>query len=387
MSGPPTRPPWADHRTGLCSVPEPGPGPWPLAHLVARARARVHVPATTVAGAGTTDDQAAAACLGEALERYAAGTPRPADARASTDHLRHRGVPHVAPGDLGLPVPGDVTLEWLRARDGRLVPRDAAGAPAHRDQAAAGPPYPQGSTGLASATTVETAEEGAAAEVVERDTLVRAWYDDRLAPVRPEALLGRDTVDAARAAGLEVRAHLLPTGAAGSEVAVVALRAPATGLLGVGAAYRPDRAAAASKAWQEAVVSVAQAAELIDPDRGPGLCAAAGLPPWRADRGYAAGGWQHVSDLLEHALLLLDPRVAVPVWGRLDGPPQPLPGPAAGRPARTLLRALFSDTVSVDLTPADVALLGRRVVRVLAMGAQTMPPAGHRPQELPCPLT
>ncbi|WP_203338337.1 YcaO-like family protein [Nocardioides limicola] len=382
---------WADPRTGLYSSPEPGPGPWPLPGLVHRHRARVHLPdgPLTVAGAALGDEVARASCLGEAWERYGASHPRPADLVASPRSLLEAGRPHLTPHSLGGPAETDTAIEWLTATDTRLVPRPAAALLPHQPPPPGGPRrtgYPQGSTGLAAGQHLRQAIENAAAEVVERDTVARAWRTRRLAPTLPDGVLEERLLRATRAAGLEMVVHLLPT-APGPEVAVVGLRDPGRGLLGVGASYRPHRRMAATKAWLEAVVSLAQAAELLDPTIGPALCATAGLDPWRSDRRYAEPGWAHVADLSRHVQLLLDPELAAAVWERLTGPALPA---ARARPdvgARSLLADLFTDVVEVELTPADLrAADGPVVVRVLAVGASTVRPAGCTPEDLPCPL-
>lgn len=377
---------WSDGRTGLCGLPEPGPGPWPLAEVVHRFRARVHLPdrVVTVAGAALSADAARSACLGEAVERYAALVPRAPDFVATRSRLADAGREHLCPAGLGAtPAPGpDDEGEWVVATDGRLVPLAAA-----RGSLVGASSYPQGSTGLAAAATVESAVRAGSAEVVERDTVSRAWSAGALCAVRPDRVLPALLRRATRDAGLEVVVHLLPTGCPSSVVALVALRDPRTGLLGAGAAYRPDVTVAVTKAWTEAVVSIAQAAELADPVVGPALCADAGLAPWRADRRYASGGWAGITDLTIHAQLLLDPDLADRVWTRLAGrPAAPVPLRRC-RPPVDLVTSLFDDVVVVDLSTPDVrAAAGPAVVRVLAVGADTVRPAGTRPEELPCPL-
>lgn len=379
---------WSDGRTGICGAPEPGPGPWPLADVVHRFRAQLHLPdaAVTVAGAALTADAARAACVGEAVERYAALVPRAPDLVASEAELAATGRPYVAPARLGAPASHtQESVPWLVARDGRLVPLDAA-----RGSLVAGGAalvsYPQGSTGLAAGAGFDRAVRAGAAEVVERDAVARAWSAGQLAPVVPAGVLPARLHRASLDAGLEVVVHLLPTGCPGSVVTLVGLRDPATGFLGVGAAYRPDVAVAATKAWVEAVVSIAQAAELADPVLGPLLCADAGLSPWRADRTYADAGWSGVTDLAEHAQLLVDRDLADRVWARLARTPAPPPPRRLGRPPCDLLAQLY-DVVAVELTPTDVrAAGGPTVVRVLAVGARTVRPAGLSPEELPCPL-
>gem|GEM_PF-6884653 len=384
--------PWVDVRTGLCGTPEPGPGPWPLADVVHRFRAGLHLPGppVTVAGAALSAADARSACVGEAVERYAALVPREPDVIASEAALADAQRGYVAADSLGAspgPLP-DEEIAWLVALDGRLVPLDAA----RGNLVAAGvdrPSYPQGSTGLAAGRTADQALLAAAAEVVERDAVARAWAAGTLRATPPDRALPAPLLRASDDADLEVAVHLLPTGCPSSSVAMVGLRDRRTGLLGVGAAYRSDVTSAATKAWIEAVVSIAQAAELTDPSTGPALCEAAGLAPWRADRRYAEAGWSGVTDLAEHAQLLLDPELAARVWALLGERPSseaPWPG-RPGRAAWDLLTDRFDDGVAVDLTTADIrGAGGPAVVRVLAVGARTVRPAGTSPEELPCPL-
>lgn len=366
-------------RTGVVSTPQPGPGPWPLADLVARYRASVGHPGgrVTVAGAGFDDAIARTACVAEGVERYAALVPRTPDLVASPDEMVQ---PHVAARILGADVPADRPIRWLRAIDGRLVPLNAAIG--HLSPAAAPPEdgvYPQGSTGLASALTLAGATESAAAEVVERDAVARAWAVAML----PRCDLSPPLAAACHRAGLTWSAHRLPVPGSTSTTAFLALRHTGRGLIGVGAAYRTDPAAAMQKAFVEAVVSLAQAAELADPVTGPPVCTESGVGAWRADRAYAAAGWGHVGDIAGHALLLLDPTLQRAAWTRLRD--QPNAGVSRTVPvAQQPPLALLPDSVAVELTVPDCP--GLVVVRVLAPGCRVVVPAALAPQELPCPL-
>lgn len=383
---------WTDHRTGLCGTPEPGPGPWPLADVVHRFRAGLHLSGSpvTVAGAALSVAEARSACVGEAAERYAALVPREPEVIASETELadgHRRYVPAASLGARPSPLP-DEKIAWLTALDGRLVPLEAA----RGNLVAPGvgtPSYSQGSTGLAAGPTADQALHAGAAEVIERDAVARAWSAGTLRPAATDQVLPAPLLLASGDAGLEAVVHLLPTGCPSSPVAFVGLRDPRTRLVGVGAAYRSDVTSAVSKAWVEAVVSIAQAAELTDPTIGPPLCEAAGLAPWRADRRYAGADWSGVTDLAQHAQLLLDPDLATRVWALLGderSPAAALPR-QPGRPAWDLSMDRFDDVVAVDLTTSDLRAAGDlTVVRVLAVGARTVRPAGISPEKLPCPL-
>lgn len=381
---------FADARTGICSPPLPGPGPWPLPDLVARFRASVQLPGRrlTVAGAALCPDAARAACIGEGVERYAALVGRTPDAIASAAGLAQVAQPHLAPSALEVAeAPAlDAPLAWLTARDGRQVPLAAARGDL-LGTAPAPERFPHGSTGLAAGSSVPVASDAAAAEVVERDVVSRAWAGDRPLPRVAASALPTPLRRATERAGVDVALHLLPAGDSGAVVGLVALRDGERGYLGVGAAYRPDRTVALTKAWLEAVVSLAQAAELDSAETGHAVADAAGLLPWRPDRRYAAAGWAGVTDIAQHTQLLLDPAVADPVWQRLSGPLGPASPSRPGPPASRLVRDLFADVVEVDLTPPDLtAAGGPSVVRVLAVGAQPVRPAGLAPEALPCPL-
>lgn len=355
----------------------------------------VHLPdgPVTVAGAGLDATAARRSCLGEAVERYAGLLGRRPDVVAAPRDLAAAGTPSLSPSALGVasdPGPA-LPIAWVTGTDGRLVPA-AAAAGDLRGSALPHDRYPQGSTGLAAGSTVAAATEAAAAEVVERDAVARAWAAGRRLHPVPSSLLPGSLLDAGHRDGLDAVCHLLSAGPAGAHgrapVALVALRDRRRGYLGVGAAYRRDRTIALTKAWLEAVVSLAQAAELDDADRGPELSASAGLPPWRQDRRYATGGWSDVTDIGRHAQLLLDPAVAERTWWRLTGTTTAVPPHRTGAPARDLVRERFAEPVTVDLTPPDLAggSGAGAVVRVLAPGARVVRPAGLTPEELPCPL-
>ncbi|MDP3890295.1 YcaO-like family protein [Nocardioides sp.] len=369
-------------RLGVVGVPVAGPGPWPFAARVPRFRAAIHHPGgpMTAAGADLHGDPQVARerCVAEGVERYAATVPRVPHAIGSSVELTRSGFDLLAPERLGAVVGPTTPIGWLSAVDGRLVPLNAAlgHLSAYAPRAGEGT-YPQGSTGLAAGLDLVTARESASAEVLERDVVARAWREGALLPTTPLRPPLRRLADDA---GLDASAHLLPTGHAASRVALVALRHSRRRLLGVGAAYRPDPARALEKAFTEAVVSLGQAAEVLDPRTGPGMCEAPGLASWRADRAYARNGWGHVDDLAGHVQLLLDPRLQRAVWARFTGqPPTALPA-GRGRPASELL----TGSATVDLTPPDIT--GHVVCRVLTPGAEVVRPAAFTPEELPCPL-
>lgn len=367
-------------RTGIVSTPVAGPGPWPLGDEVVRYRADVgHADGRfTVAGAGWDARTARRSCVAEGVERYAATIPRTPVVLARVDDLVDRAVPHLDPVGLGVDFRPDHAIGWLMAHDGRLVPLGAAAG--HLSPTAApvrDGVYPQGSTGLAAGPDLATAEASATHEVLERDAIARAWAAHHL----PRTTLEPGLAAACRRAGLVWSAHRLPVSHSRSDAALLALHEPQRGLLGVGAAHRSDLGAAMRKAFLEAVVSLGQAAELTDAQRGPAIIEAAGLGHYRSDRTYAADGWSHVRDIAAHALLLLDPALQQRVWSRL------VEQPAYAR-ARQVTE-LDADQAAeppavVDLTVPDCS--GLVVVRVLAPGRRVVRPAAFTPEELPCPL-
>lgn len=374
-------------RLGILGVPTEGPGPWPLSTQIPRFRAAIHHPGApmTAAGADLHGDPGVARerCVAEGVERYAATLPRAPHAIGSVVELARSGFDLLVPERLGVEIAPTTPIGWVAAVGGRLVPLNAAlGHLSAYAQRAGEGTYPQGSTGLAAGPDLATAQESAAAEVLERDVVARAWREEAPMPTVP---LSAPLQGLAARAGVRASAHLLATGAEGdpltsSPVALVALRDPRRELLGVGAAYRPDAARALDKAFTEAVVSLGQAAEVLDPETGPAVCAAPGLVPWRVDRDYAHRGWAHVDDLAGHVQLLLDPRLQHAVWTRFAGQPRAALPTGVGRPASRLL----AGAEAVDLTPPDVT--GHVVCRVLAPDTEVVRPAAFTPEELPCPL-
>ncbi|TDB73103.1 YcaO-like family protein [Micromonospora sp. KC721] len=329
----------------------------------------------TVSGASwTCPDAATAAALGEAMERYCGHrTPRPTT--VDTWHgLTARGEHAVDPRRLALYRPDQAVpftgidrtdqIAWVAGSDPHrarvwvpaslcvLAPPDTGPAP-HLPVAA----------GIAAGPTRQRARAAALAEVVERHALATCWHAGTRLP------LLRQTVPGFTGA-LRAVPNLL------SAPVVLAVVADHDGLLGVGCALATDAATAAGKAAAEACQSLRTVRLVAD-----GALDWQPLRPARADRRYAASyapDLSDVTDIVCHAQLLADPRVAETVTGRLAGG-EPVPEhhgwAGTGPDLDAALAAHGLTAFTVDLTTADVAALGHTVVRVVVPGLRSTAPA------------
>jgi ribosomal protein S12 methylthiotransferase accessory factor len=420
-----------DERTGVVTsvrrVPTPlGAPPW--LHLYAGAVADVaaHLPwpADRVSTGMAVGDRARArvSAVGEAIERYC-GNFVPAGLRlASFDKLAAGGEEAVDPRSLALYSPSQyetpgfpfepfttgLDVRWARGRwlgsdKPVLVPASLVYVNYHAIGNGGEPAtHFVNLAGLAAGPDRQAAERAAMEELIERDATMIWWHNGlparpvdvdhpRLAPwLCPCPEMGPGW---ARATGVDgswrYRVVAIPTTL---DVAVVGVLVhdEAMAIVGLGVAARPRPVEAVHKALAEAASLHLYSAGLLDPDGDIWRSARAGvfegsvLKPWRADRRYCDSyrhDWRDVVDLACHSQVWLDPRMA-PALEPVVGDAAPVPLDAlphvrgdvrAGYLTRLLDRGLRP--CAVDVTTPDVAVTGARVVRVVAPGAYSNPPA------------
>ncbi|GLX99082.1 YcaO-like family protein [Herbidospora sp. NBRC 101105] len=419
-----------DPRTGLITrLDQVPPEPWWPAGLnvctasVAAVSDHLPWPADRVATGTAFHDpgRALTSAAGEAIERYC-GNFVPAGLRRATHaELAAAGENALDPATLALystsqyaepgcpfvPFAADLPVLWIRGTtlDGPpvwvpaslvfvnyLVPPRAAEPATNYAMLA----------GLAAGPDLRFALTSALEEVIERDATVIWWAnrlpadpvevaDPRLAHLlRPDPSLGPGWGRAPGAAGdLRYRVVRIPTT---FDVAVIGvlLHDPALGIHTFGVAARPDPAHAVAKALAEAVTLRIYSLGLLEPDGAihraveEGVLSADMLKPHRSDRAYTRsyrGDFRDVVDLACHSQIWLDPAMVKelePITGdarpvRLDDLPT-----ITGDVRRAYLdriHALGLRAHAVDLTTADVAATGARVVRVIVPGAYSNPPA------------
>lgn len=418
-----------DGRTGVVTqvapVPtSPGAPPWLHLHAASVADVGAHLPwpadrISTGMSAGDPD-RAWTCAVGEAVERYC-GNFVPAGLRqASYDELLASGVAAVDPEALALYSPGQyatagfpfrpfsrqLAVRWVEGRslvDGRdlLVPASLVYVNYH-----VGREEPLTNfvnlAGIAAGPTRRAAEASAMEELIERDATMIWWYNGL--PARPVDVghprLGHLLSPLAEvgpgwgvAAGVDsawrYRVVALPTTLAVAVMGVL-VHDPAEGIVGLGVAARPDPADAVAKAFAEAVSLHLYAKGLLDPDGDIWQLAAAGtidgsvLKAHRADRRYLDDyrrDWRDVLDLGCHSQVWLDERLhhaLGPIVGgndvvELDELPHLTGDPWELYRDRLLGQGLHA--CSVEVTTPDVAAAGAAVVRVVAPGAYSNPPA------------
>ncbi|GIH23617.1 hypothetical protein Aph01nite_19270 [Acrocarpospora phusangensis] len=366
-------------------------------------------------------DRAVLRAAGEATERYCGNFVPAGLRRATFRELAAAGENALDPATLALysasqyaepgcpfvPFTADLPVLWIRGTtlDGPPVwvpaslvfvnylvpPREAEPATNYAMLA-----------GLAAGPDLRFALTSGLEEIIERDATV-IWWANRLpaAPVdladarlahllRPAADLGPGWGRPHGATGdLRYRVVRIPTT---FDVAVIGvlLDDPALGIHTFGVAARPDPVNAVAKALAEAVTLRIYSLGLLEPGGAiyqaveDGVLSQDMLKPHRPDRAYAQsyrGDFRDVVDLSCHSQIWLDPAMAkelAPITGetdpvRLDDLPV-----ITGDVRQAYLdrvRALGLDAHAVDLTTADVAATGARVVRVVVPGAYSNPPA------------
>ncbi len=392
----PDLPSWSgllsDARTGVLGAVQPGPHGY-SGIGVARFRARLPLPggSHTVCGAALDDPALAALrCVAEGAERYAAATATLPVRVARAEHLAEYLDEHpdeaaiCLPADLGAATHPD-ELSWtagvLLAGAGEntvWVPTAAATLPGI-DEAGSAAWYPQGSTGLGAGRDRDDAVRAAAYEVIERHHLASAWeHRTSLVELSPPG----GWVSRLRAEQLTAQVYAVP-GEVDAAVLLAVLTDPARGLLGAGSACRHDPSSAATKAFEEAAVALAQAAELDDAatvtELRDGYPA---LRPHRPDRRYLDDyrtddrDYAGATELATHLQLYLDPRVQAELRSWLA---RATPGSWARLPRCTDPPAALASAglrpVGIELPTTELDRVGLHVWRVLAPGARTPVPA------------
>jgi ribosomal protein S12 methylthiotransferase accessory factor len=352
-----------------------------VAGEVGRGRALLGAPLdhlSGIGGAGTTRAEAAAAAVGEALERYSATyVPREELVVASARDL---GEDAVAPERFALfsqrqyaadafpcvPFTAETPVPWVR---GWAVADDRpAWLPA--ELVFLGDPVGEGaarvgyatSSGTACAPTLDEALLRGLCELLERDAFMIVWANRLSLPLlrwsRVERLVGLEARCFERT-GLDYAAidlsrfHRLP-----SVLAVARAPAGCAGALGVGAGTAPTIERAWWKALSEAFAARAAGAKLELLAGGDDLPAAAVVSFEDHIRYYA-----HHRRAEAAAFLSVSPeRVAVEDVPELEG----------GSPREHVhalcarVKAAGSDAYAVDVTSPDVRELGVTVVKVVA---------------------
>ncbi|TDB76955.1 YcaO-like family protein [Micromonospora sp. KC723] len=329
----------------------------------------------TVSGSSwTCPDAATAAALGEAMERYC-GHRAPGPTLVDTWHgLTAAGHQAVDPRLLALYGPHQEVPFTGLDRDDRVA--WVAGADPHRARVwvpaslctlappGIGPaPHLPVAAGIAAGRTAAWARAAALAEVVERHALATCWHAGTRFPLLRQTVPGF-------AGTLRAVPNLL------SAPVVLAVVEDHDGLLGVGCALAADAERAAAKAAAEACQSLRIVRLVAD-----GALDWQPLRPHRTDRRYAdsyAPDLADATDIVCHAQLLADPRVAEAVARRLAGG-EPVPErhgwASTGPDLDTALAARGLTALAVDLTTVDVAALGHTVVRVVVPGLRSTAPA------------
>ncbi|MFT4226174.1 TOMM precursor leader peptide-binding protein [Micropruina sp.] len=326
----------------------------------------------TCSGKGMTRTAARDGALGEALERYASLTWTP---DRTVQGIR-RGLPgkSLDPRELVLYAPedadrlgfaryhDDLGLDWVLGRS--LVTGAEVWVPF---QAATlhGSRWPHSqllfaptSNGFAAGPTVEFAAEQALLEVIERDAFCLAWAH-RLA-TQPYAATSLPDADAAAVAelyrrrGVRIEVHLLPTDGTAFVAMAIGWGEEPAAVVGLGASQDPLRAA------RSAVLEVGQVR--------PALRGRLRDPEVRERRARLVENPALVAELEDHDLLYSDATAAAErmVHLRTSEAVDWVTPPTRGHGLDDLvasLAAVAGDVLIVDVTPADVAALGVRVVK------------------------
>lgn len=381
------------------------------------------------AGYGFDRTRAAAAAVGEAVERYCSGLVPPGLHTATRANLLAAGRRALGRHDLALfspdqyreagfpfvPLDDDLALAWADGRD--AVDGSRVAVPACLVWSSYPHVAPQGTVlapiqqaGLAAGRDLATATRSAVLEILERDAMVMSWTA-RAGVRRLEVPGWLDRLAAGPSGALRTRFLHLGTGESlaeqvGISVIAAAVHDDTTGYLALGSAAGTDPQATALKALGEALQLQLLLADYDDPDGALARAAThpgSPLRPWRADRAYTRSYRPDLRDVHDygcHLQLHLDPAAqhrfeselvdAVTGAVTLDDltsvawsqhPPGAGASDAAGDAAPDPLSAALADRghrpVVVDLTTEDIRPVGLRVVRVLVPGLYGNAPAGR----------
>ncbi|WP_405495574.1 YcaO-like family protein [Nocardia sp. NBC_00511] len=372
-------------------------GPWPV---------------DSAGGGCAFDDPDAArhAAIGEAVERYCGNLVPPGLIRGSARELGalgHRMLDlrkvalfateqYERPGFAFHPLTADLPREWTTGTDlvngtEQLVPADLVWVSYLHAVTARGLRHtnPIIQAGLAAGPDLDFATRAALYELLERDAMALAWHTHQ--PL-PDLAPGPTITALTDPIGERMRPRfLLFPNEFGVPVVGALLHDQLDGYLTMGTAARPTATAAARKALAEALQLQRFVREYDDPT-GPYMRAAADprspLLPWRAERDYADGyGPNHVKavDYGCHLQLYLDPSMQARFLSALDSvctttrSMTDLDADAVPATTDAVLQRFTAHGISAircDLTTADIAPTGMRVVRVIAPGLYSNSAAG-----------
>jgi thiazole/oxazole-forming peptide maturase SagD family component len=326
---------------------------------------RGEAPARAI-GWGLSPEDAGASFLGEAAERYAAFRPdgsriRPARlgdvpcgpallaGLSGFDDEQRRGTDYVAPGD-------DDEIGWIEGRalaDGSVRSVPAASVYLTRAYRPGEPKFsPMHSTGLAAHTSLDAARAGARLEVLERLATSLLWHRRTPGLRLSDAVLTGPGVELGAAVQSRGRAVRLCLASAPGAVPVVvaAILGDAFPWIAFGSAARRTLGAAAAAALGEAAM-LWDHPPAAEPAPGP-------MPKVASPRRHFL--WHATADRSRAWRQQLDETPPAPPWHAA--------AEATDVQIDREILAASPGAVEVDLTPADVAGQGYRVVRVAAPG-------------------
>jgi ribosomal protein S12 methylthiotransferase accessory factor len=356
-----------------------------------------------VAGGSSFDCEGAArsAAIGEAVERYSgeivqtrllcqdswrAITSRGEEAVDPETLELFSARQYATPGFPFVPLTRDLVIHWVRGRclsggypawlPASLVYPNWYVGPFAGDPVTNNPYYP----GLAAGPDLEFAIAAGIQEIIERDATMIWWANSHKLPrVRPPASLRRlwDGKPEQNAWLIHLDNEF------GVPVMAGLVENISEQLFTMGFAARADPAAAALKAWAEALTLQEMARDLLNPAgayRGAvarGAVNGAFVKAWRADRRYLddyRDDLRDAVDLMCQMQIYLDPRAVARVRSLVDPAAQvnmadlPRLPDGSRRTYQSVVEARGFSVHYADLTTPDVAATGMRVVRVLIPG-------------------
>lgn len=368
---------------------------------------------TSCQGSAFGDPAAArAAALGEAAERYCGNmldtlpvehgswrelSRRPIGRVLHPDELvLYSDAQHATPGFPFVRLTSDLPVHWVPGRslshdEPVWVPASLVYVNWFTAGFAAAPvtnfcPF----AGIAAGPTWEYAVMSALEEVVERHATMVWWLNGGPLP----AVEAGPELDALWA---DVRDRhgqrpwlLALDNEFGIPVAAGVLRNEVDELLTVGFSARADLRSAALKAWTEALTLQEGARDLLARDgrhwaaMRRGALNGRSFKPWRADRRYLDDfhpAMRDCDDLMVQQQVHLDPRAQARVRHLVEPPVRRSLADVPALPERSLAQYLARvhgqglEVIVVDITSADVAATGMRVVRVVVPGTVGNAPA------------
>ncbi|MFF1353312.1 YcaO-like family protein [Streptomyces sp. NPDC058297] len=383
------------------------PGDLVTVHAHVSKLSRVTPWKTDPVAAGSTfgsEEQATAAAVGEAVERYAGNIIRKDLLREATwseitagreealdpqELVLFSERQHRAPGFPFAPFTRSLRTYWVEGEclsDGKRAWLPASLVyPNWNSSEFAGSPYTNNTfyPGIAAGPSLDFARASGIEEIIERHATMVWWAHAQPLPAvaAPKGLIdyaGRE------AGGERQRRWLIPIdNEFGVPVMAGVVEDIVDRILTVGFAARATPREAALKAWAEAFTLQDGARDLDDPRGGYRQSAARGevlttwTKPWREDRRYLdayRGDFHDMGDLMCQLQVYLDPRAADQVRPILeteesrDFAELPSLPDRSLRTYQSLVEARGYRVYSIDLTTPDVAATGMAVARVLVPG-------------------